>query len=76
MVNDPQEIVLEHLRAMRSDIGDIKLDVRDLKVGINALRTEVNALRGDILRQERSIAAVEIDVDRINTRLGLHDTPQ
>jgi septal ring factor EnvC (AmiA/AmiB activator) len=76
MVNDPQELILEHLRAIRGDTAEIKTTIRDLKAGMNALRTEVNSLRGDVLRQERSIAAVEVDVDRINARLGLSDTPQ
>jgi septal ring factor EnvC (AmiA/AmiB activator) len=76
MVNDPQELILEHLRAIRGDIAEIKTDIRDLKAGMNALRTELNSLRGDVLRQERSIAAVEVDVDRINARLGLSDMPQ
>jgi hypothetical protein len=44
-------------------------------LGSNTAGGEV-ALRGDVLRQERSIAAVEVDVDRINARLGLSDTPQ
>ena len=75
MVSDPSEIILEHLRAMRSDISDMKGDIRDVKSGLNSLRTEVNSLRGDLLRQERAIATVEVDIDRINKRLGLNDQP-
>jgi phage shock protein A len=75
MVNDPQEIVLEHLRAIRGDLSDLKHEVRDVKASVNSLRQEVNSLRGDLLRQERAIAAVEVDVSRINTRLGLVDQP-
>lgn len=75
MVNDPYEIILEHLRAIRADLGDVKQDVRELRSGVNSLRQEVNAMRGDLLRQERAIAAVEVEIDRINVRLGLSDQP-
>lgn len=37
------------------------------------LREDINGLRSDALRQERSIAAVQMDIERINTRLGLID---
>lgn len=73
MVDDPQEIILEHLRAVRADVSGIKDDVRNIKGTITNLRTEVNALRGDILRQERAIAGLEVDMDRIKTRLDLVD---
>jgi hypothetical protein len=76
MVNDPQEIILEHLRALRSDIADVKADTRDLKAGQIALRSDFHGLRGDVLRLERALAAVEVDIDRINARLGLADPPQ
>lgn len=74
MVNDPYELILEHLRAIRADTADVKAEVKDLKHGVNALRSEVNALRGDILRQERALATVEVDIDRIKARLDLSST--
>jgi len=32
-----------------------------------------HATRGDILRQEKAIAALEVDIDRIKVRLDLSD---
>ncbi|WP_374309938.1 hypothetical protein [Methylocella sp.] len=54
----------------------MKDNIRDLQGSVHALRTEVHALRGDVLRQERSMAALELDVDRIKVRLSLNDTQQ
>ena len=72
---EPHELILDHLRVIRSDLGDVKKDIRELRAGVNALRQDVNSMRGDLLRQERAIAAVEVDIDRINNRLGLVDEP-
>ena len=72
--NDPYELILEHLRALRLDTAELKTDFKDLKQSVNSLRTEVNALRGDILRQERALATVEVDIDRIKARLDLSAT--
>ncbi len=71
MVDDPHEIILEHLRHLRSRADSTDLAVRDLKTAVLALREDVNGLRGDILRQERAFAAVEVDIDRIKARLDL-----
>jgi septal ring factor EnvC (AmiA/AmiB activator) len=71
MVNDPSELILEHLRAIRQDIGGLKADIRDLKDGLMSLRDDVHSLRGDLRRQERALATVEVDIDRIKARLDL-----
>ena len=75
MVDDPYEIILEHLRSIRADITDLKNDTRALKQGKIAIRDEIHNLRGDFLRQERAISALETDMDRVNRRLDLSDEP-
>lgn len=67
------EIILEHLRHLRSRADGADTALRDLKTTVLALREDVNGLRGDILRQERAFAAVEVDIDRIKARLDLSD---
>jgi hypothetical protein len=39
------------------------------------MRGDFHGLRGDFLRLERALAAVEVDIDHINARLGLSDQP-
>jgi septal ring factor EnvC (AmiA/AmiB activator) len=65
-MTEPHELIFDHLRAIRTDLADVKLDIRDLKQSMLALRT-------DMLRQERAIASVENDIDRIKVRLDLSD---
>ena len=54
MAEQPDNIVLEHLRALRADIGDVKSEVRTLKGDVRALNAEMatksdlNSLRADV----------------------------
>lgn len=73
MPHDPENLVLDHLRAIRTDIAEIKSDIRELRDGQLSLREEVQAMRRDALRQERTIAGVQVDMDRVKTRLELRD---
>jgi hypothetical protein len=75
MVNDPYEIILDHLRDLRSGQERIEHDLKELKAGQIAMRGDFHGLRGDFLRLERALAAVEVDIDHINARLGLSDQP-
>ncbi|MBK8177224.1 MAG: hypothetical protein IPK66_18790 [Rhodospirillales bacterium] len=75
MADDPKEIVLEHLRYIRGRVDANEETLGDVKLSITSLRQDVHALRGDIFRQERALAAVEVDLDRIKTRLDLSDAP-
>ena len=75
MATEPHDIILDHLRAIRGTVGELKNDNIEIKASLNSLRVEVNALRNDILRQERALAAVEVDVDRIKARLDIVDVP-
>lgn len=68
----PYDIVIEHLRAIRADITDLRGD-DGLKNGIISVRDDIHALRGDIRRQERAFASVEVDINRIKARLNLSD---
>lgn len=60
----------EHLRALRQEMGNAKRERQELKHLIIAGQQDVNALRGDILRVERSLEAVQVDMDRIKTTLN------
>jgi hypothetical protein len=73
MTGDIENLILEHLRAIRADVADIKADIRDLKESQIGIREEIQALRRDALRQERTIAHVQVDLDRVQARLNLRD---
>ncbi len=54
MADQPENIVLEHLRALRKDVGDVKNDVSTLKGEIRTLRadmatkSDLHSLRADV----------------------------
>jgi len=75
MADEPDNIILEHLRAMRKDQSAMRMDIKEVKDAVLSLREDVNGLRGDVLRVERGLASVEVDVDRIKARLDLSNTP-
>jgi hypothetical protein len=53
----------------------LRRDMRDLKDEAISTREEIQALRRDVLRQERGLAAMQLDMDRVKTRLDLQDNP-
>lgn len=73
MTDEPTHLMLEHLKAIRADMTWIKAELQDLKEGQISFREQLHALHGDLLRQERSIAALQLDVGRVKARLTLVD---
>jgi predicted nuclease with TOPRIM domain len=70
--------VLEHLRAIRSDLGTIKGDVREVKqrltsldISVAGLRTESGHLYGDLAEQDGRYDRLAERIERIERRLEL-----
>ena len=47
MTDNIENLILEHLRAIRADIGGIKDDVREIKQRLTSLEVAVAGLRRD-----------------------------
>ena len=73
MTNEPTDLVLEHLRYIRAAVDRHEVSLRDIREELIALRKQVHALQGDGLRRETTIAGMQIDIERIKTRLDLSD---
>jgi septal ring factor EnvC (AmiA/AmiB activator) len=73
MVEQTENLVLEILRRMQSDIAEMKTDIRDLKTGQIEIRMQLHSMDGNVLRQERTMASLQVKVDRIETRLDFTD---
>ncbi|KMO27002.1 hypothetical protein [Methylobacterium aquaticum] len=70
---EPDNIVLEHLRAIRIDISGIKDDMRGLRAEMTSIRQH---LAGVVTLQEfdhGDIATIKHRLDRIERRLELVD---
>lgn len=76
MADKTDNLILDHLRAIRAELADLKDGQRDIKDEMIAVRGQLHAMQGDALRQERTIAGMQVNMDRINTRLNLTDEKQ
>jgi hypothetical protein len=70
---EPDNLVLEHLRAIRSEIGRMADWMQTLSVEMTAMRQH---LAGVVTIQEHDhvdIAGIKLRLERIEKRLGLAD---
>jgi hypothetical protein len=70
---ETDNIVLEHLRAIRRDLAKLSDEVRGLRDEKIALRLHVSGLGVTQEQDHADIAQLKDRVDRIETRLGLID---
>jgi predicted nucleic acid-binding Zn-ribbon protein len=64
-------VVLDILRRLQSDMADLKHVQRSIRDELIGIRQQLHALQGDVLRQEQEIAGIQMQLDRVNTRLDL-----
>jgi hypothetical protein len=70
---ETDNIVLDHLRAIRADLADVKDGQREIVRHIISLRSREHAQDGDLVTHTQQIARLEAEVDRIKRRLELVD---
>ncbi len=73
MAEEPDNLVLEHLRAMRADIAAIREENRDMKARQAAVEDMFAFLVSAITRMQHSIDRLTERTERIERRLGLID---
>jgi septal ring factor EnvC (AmiA/AmiB activator) len=80
MTDEPTNLVLEQLRAIRGEIAQTNLKIGTLAESMVAMRRQIDDLRTDIhgLRTDIQMIAIAVDqhtarLDRIEARLNLHD---
>ena len=71
MSGGPESLVLEHLRAIRSDMARIGDDVRTIRSEVTALRHQVAAVVTLQEHDHTDIATIKARLDRIEKRLDL-----
>ena len=62
---EPDNVILEYLRAIRADIAIIKNDVREVGDELVNARLGEHARDSDIVTHTQQIARLQIDVERI-----------
>ncbi|HXQ67126.1 MAG TPA: hypothetical protein VN980_11170 [Alphaproteobacteria bacterium] len=68
MAETPENLVLEHLRAIRADLAGLRSDMREVKVPLGALEQHYAGL-------PRRLDLVYERVERIERRLELTSAP-
>ena len=73
MNENVENLVLEQLRAIRADIGGIKLDMSSMRAEMLIIRQHIAGLVGSQALNDAEIAGVKVRLDRIERRLELID---
>ena len=71
MAKEAANLVLEHLCALRMDMGELRADVRDMKGRLTSIEVSVANLHGDFSGQSERIDRLENRLERIENRLNL-----
>jgi chromosome segregation ATPase len=71
MAENIESIVLEHLRAIRGDIGNIKADVSEIKLRLSSIEMSVGNIHTDIAILHSRADRLDARVERIEKRLEL-----
>lgn len=74
MTDNTENLVLEHLRALRLDVSGIKSDLRDVKARLASIESYIATLHADSTRGSVSLDALQQRVERIEARLNLSDS--
>ncbi|MBI3156770.1 MAG: hypothetical protein HYZ20_15380 [Burkholderiales bacterium] len=67
MNDNVENLVLEHLKAIRADLGDLRREVREVK-------SRLASLEGQVVQMHKSVAFIHEDLAGLNLRIdGLSD---
>ncbi len=68
MVDNVENLVLEHLRALRAGQDRIESELRDLKERVSAVETGLNGVRRDLVALAEADARLQVSIDRLGDR--------
>jgi len=69
MPDNAENLVLEHLRAISSDVAAIKEDAREVKPRLGQVDIAISAIRGDLAHAEETAAIWSVRLDRVGERI-------
>lgn len=74
MTENPDSLILEHLRQIRSRMDQMSDDVKDVKCRLTSLEHQVASVHVDMALIHSRIDRVESRLERIERRLELSET--
>ena len=66
-----ENLILEHLRAMRSDISSMKDEMTGMRAEMRAMKQHMAAFMSHEAAQDGDIATVKLQLERIGKRLDI-----
>ncbi len=73
MTAEIESLVLEHLRAIRADVADIKDRLAQVELNLSAIGQQVGALTTAVYSGRSDVDSLRRRVERIERRLELSD---
>jgi len=73
MIDKTSTLILEQLRVLRMDMGELRADVRDIRGRLTSVEVSSANLHGDFAGQSERIDRLEGRLERIEHRLRLRD---
>jgi len=71
--NVTNELILEHLKALREDAKNTRLDIADIKDDIRIIKGHMASFMQSEVKQDGEIAALQSRLERIEKRLELSE---
>jgi len=68
MADNVENLVLEHLRALRAGQDRIENELQDIKGRLSAVETGLNGVRRDLVALAEADVRLQITVDRLGER--------
>lgn len=72
--NVTNELLLEHLKALRTQVGTLQNDVSDVKTSLISLRQHLTAFMSTHAAHEGALASLQARPNRIERRLEISET--
>jgi two-component sensor histidine kinase len=73
MAETIDNLILEHLRSLRTDNAEVKTSLRDIKARLASIESYIATLHGDQTRASVSIDELADRVNRLEVRTGISD---
>ncbi len=69
------DLILEILKALQRDSGEVKSSIGDIKAELNAIRGHLISLQEDVHNVYGILGRHDLHLERIERRLELNDAP-
>jgi hypothetical protein len=75
MAEASSDLMLEILKALQRDSGEVKSNIGDIKAELNAIRGHLISMQQDVHNVYGILGRHDVHLERIERRLELNDAP-